>query len=137
MISARTRIRFVAGVVLSVSLCAWTSAWPGGEQADTPHDHENDGPAFFGFVKDIGGRPIRDAKVMADIKGLGQVVARTDATGVYKLPPFGKSITPNRVAISCSKDGYKQTRTFNRTSPMKKPITAIEIECTLQRVSAK
>jgi hypothetical protein len=31
---------------------------------------------------------IRDAKVTAEIKGLGSVVARTDATGVYKLPGF-------------------------------------------------
>lgn len=137
MRSARARIRFVAAVVLmSVNLWAWTSAWPGGEQADG-HDHEQDGLAFFGFVKDTSGRAIRDAKVTADIKGLGQVTTRTDATGVYKLPGFGKDITPNRVSISCTKDGYRQTRTFNRTSLTKKPATAIEIECTMQRGSAK
>jgi hypothetical protein len=122
-------------IVLSVNLWAWNSAWGGGDADD--HDHADDGLRFFGFVKDTAGRTIRDAKVTAEIQGLGQVIARTDATGVYKLPGFGKDITPNRVSISCSKEGYKQTRTFNRTSPTKKPVTAIEIECTMQRVGGK
>jgi hypothetical protein len=129
------RIRVVAGMALSFSMCAWTPAWPGGELGEARDHH--DGLAIFGFVKDTTGKTIRDAKVTADIKGLGSVIARTDATGVYKLPGFGKGITQNQVSISCSKDGYKQTRTLNRTSPVKKPVTAIEIECTMQRLGAK
>jgi hypothetical protein len=134
--SAIARIRFVAAVTLGLSLSAWTFAWPGGDQDDGSHDHEHDGPRFFGFVKDTAGKTVRDAKVMADIKGLGQVVTRTDATGVYKLPGFGKEIAPDRITISCSKDGYKQARTLMRT-PAKKPVAAIEVECTLQRLGAK
>jgi hypothetical protein len=129
------RISFLAGAVLSLSLCAGTAAWSGGDADD--HDHEQDGTRFFGFVKDTAGKTVRDAKVMADIKGLGQVVTRTDATGVYKLPGFGKEIPPDRVTISCSKDGYKQARTLTRTPPTKKPVPAIEVECTLQRLGAK
>jgi hypothetical protein len=130
------RAGLVASIVLSVSLWGWTGAWAGAEAADG-HDHPDDGLRFFGFVKDTGGKTIRDAKVTADIKGLGQVITRTDATGVYKLPGFGKEITPNRVSISCSKDGYKQARTLTRTPLTKKPLTAIEVECTLQRLGAK
>ncbi len=77
----------------------------------------------------------------ADIKGLikgrASVIARTNATGAYRIPGFGKEISPNNVTISCSKDGYKQTRAFVRTPLTKKPLTAIEIECTMQRITAK
>jgi hypothetical protein len=65
------------------------------------------------------------------------VIARTNATGAYKLPGFGKEIPPSNVVISCSKEGYKQTRSITRTPLNKKPLTAIEIECTMQKVGAK
>ena len=113
---AKTRTATV--LALSLSLCAWTPAWTGGELGEA-RDHIHDGLSIFGFVKDPAGKAIRDAKVTADIKGLGSVIARTDATGVYKFPGFGKGITQNQVSISCSKDGYKQTRILNRTSPAK------------------
>lgn len=128
-LKAKTPFRIVLAVIWI--LCLASAAQAGGELGEA-RDHTHDGLSVFGFVKDPSGRAIRDAKVTADIKGLGAVIARTDATGVYKLPGFGKGITPSQVAISCSKDGYKQTRTVNRTSPTKKPVTAIEIECTMQ-----
>jgi hypothetical protein len=117
-----------------------TPVWPGGE-ADSPDHHHDDGPNYYGFVKDTSGRVIPDAKVTADIKGLikgrASVIARTNATGAYRIPGFGKDVSPDNVTISCSKDGYKQTRTFVRTLLTKKPLTAIEIECTMQRIAAK
>ncbi len=128
--------------VSAISVITLTSApaWPGGEAGDDAHDHD-DGVNFFGFVKDVNGKAIPDAKVTADIKGLikgsASVIARTNATGAYRIPGFGKEISPNNVTISCSKDGYKQTRTFTRTALTKKPLTAIEIECTMQRAGAK
>ena len=129
----RLKTRLALGVALSL-LLVWTPVWAGGDQPDI-HDQE-DGLAFFGFVKDNTGKTIRDAKVTADIKGLGSVVARTDATGVYKLPGFGKNITANRVSISCSKDGYKQIRTLTRP-PRDKKAATVEVECTMQQVGAK
>jgi hypothetical protein len=137
MKSVGARTSFLVGAALSLSIYAGTAAWSGGDQGDDHHDHEHDGPRFFGFVKDTAGKIIRDAKVTAQIKGLGQVITRTDATGVYKLPGFGKEIAADRVTISCSKDGYKQARTLTRTPLTKKPITAVEIECILQGTGAK
>jgi hypothetical protein len=119
---------------MAVSLLFVSPVWAGGDAPDI-HD-EADGLAFFGFVKDNTGKTIRDAKVTAEIKGLGSVVARTDATGVYKLPGFGKNITANRVSISCSKDGYKQIRTLTRP-PRDKKAATVEVECTMQQVGAK
>jgi hypothetical protein len=134
------RIALFLFITVSLISLASTALWSGGEAGDDAHDHD-DGVHFFGFVKDVTGRAIPDAKVTVDIKGLikgnAQVVARTNATGAYRIPGFGKEISPTNVTISCSKDGYKQTRSFIRTSLAKKPLTAIEIECTMQRVAAK
>ena len=95
------------------------------------------GRASSASSRTTSGRIVPDAKVTAEIKGLGSVVTRSDKLGTYKLPGFGKHISPNNITISCSKDGYKQTRTLRRTAPGKDPVTAIETECTMQRVGAK
>jgi hypothetical protein len=99
--------------------------------------HEDNGPTYFGFVKDTSGRAIGDAKVTADIKGRGTVITRTTAAGSYKLPGFGKEITPDKVVISCSKEGYQQTRLLRRTPVSKQPLIAVETECTMQRAGGK
>ena len=128
----RLKAHLALGVALNL-LLAVNPVW-GGDQPDI-HD-EADGLAFFGFVKDSSGKRIRDAKITAEIKGLGSVVTRTDATGVYKLPGFGKNITPARVSISCAKDGYRQIRTFTRP-PRDKNATVVEVECIMQPFGGK
>ena len=127
---------FTVALVLGLISLISPPLWAGGSD-DGPEDHHDDGPSYFGFVKDTSGKAVADAKVTAEIKGMGSVITRSNATGVYKLPGFGKHIAPNQVSISCAKDGYKQTRTLTRTPLNKKPLTAIEIECTMQRVSSK
>ncbi|HTM07184.1 MAG TPA: carboxypeptidase-like regulatory domain-containing protein [Verrucomicrobiae bacterium] len=109
------------------------AGWAGGSN-DEPDVHEDNGPTYFGFVKDTSGKAIGDAKVTADIQGRGTVITRTTAAGSYKLPGFGKDITPEKVTISCSKDGFKQTRVLRRTPMTKKPLVAVETECTMQRI---
>jgi len=125
-----------AGAALGLILALCSPAWPGGSSDEEPHDHD-DGPRYFGFVKDAGGKVVPDAKVMAEIKGRGTVITRSDKVGTYKLPGFGKDIDPKNVIVSCSKDGYKQIRTFRRPPTGKGPVTAIETECTMQRMGSK
>ena len=137
MILASTRAAFLLTVTLGFALIPFTPAWPGGDAGDADDHSHDDGPRFFGFVKDNSGKIVPDAKVTAEVKGLGSVVTRSDKLGTYKMPGFGKHISPNNITISCSKDGYKQSRTLQRTAPGKNPVTAIEIECTMQRVGAK
>jgi hypothetical protein len=119
----------------AVTLClfAGRGAWAGGSDSG-PEDVHDDGPSYFGFVRDTNGKTIPDAKVTADIKGMGSVITRTDRLGTYKLPGFGQHISPSIVTISCSKEGFRQVRTFNRTPAGKTPPTAIQIECQMQRV---
>lgn len=126
----------VASLFAYMLLALVSAAWAGGESGPDDHVHD-DGPNFFGFVKDTTGKTIRDAKVTADIKGRPSVVARTNAAGAYRIPGFGKDISANNVTISCVKEGYKQTKTLLKTRPSKTPPTAIEIECTMQQVKAK
>ena len=136
MTVAFRRLGFAAAATLGLILAIYGAAWPGGSSEDEPHDHD-DGPRYFGFVKDANGRIVPDAKVTAEIKGRGTVITRSDKVGTYRLPGFGKDIDPKNVIVSCSKDGYKQVRTFRRPPSGKDPATAIETECTMQRMGSK
>jgi hypothetical protein len=91
-----------------------------------------DGPPFFGFVREVGGVGINDAKVTGELKG-GALVTATDILGLYKLPGFGKDVNPDNVQISCAKAGYKQANVVRRphaAGDMKDPI---EVDCYLQK----
>jgi hypothetical protein len=128
------RAGWIAGLVLAVTCAATTILWAGGSGfGDDDHDHENEGPAYFGFVKDTNGATIPDAKVTVAIKDRGGVITRTDALGAYRVPGFGKEISPNDVVISCEKPGYKQVKVFRRTAQDADAMTPIETECTMAR----
>ena len=128
---------FAMALALGLMLAVSIPVWPGGSGDEGPDDHQDNGPSYFGFVKDTNGKIVPDAKVTAEIKGRGAVVTRSDKLGTYKLPGFGKETSPANVTISCSKEGFKQTRTFRRTQIGKTPVTAIETECTMQRIGVK
>ncbi len=107
--------------------------WAGGASFGDEEDTEDEGPSYFGFVRDTSGNTVPDAKVTVSVKDRGSVVTRTDALGTYKVPGFGQEIDPNNVQIACEKEGYKQVNTFRRTAPGSDPKIPIETECTLQR----
>ena len=123
-------------LTLPITMTASNRAWAGGEAGLDDHS-EDEGPYFFGFVKDAARKAIGDAKVTAEVKGRPSIVARTNAAGFYRIPGFGKDISPTNVTVSCAKAGYTQTKAFVKSAAAKKPATAIEIECTMARVGAK
>jgi hypothetical protein len=132
MIAWHRRACFLACLAL-VAAGAPSGARAGGD-ALGPDDHGTDeGPAYFGFVRDASGAPLRDAKVSASYRNNLTLVTRSDATGAYKLRGFNKDISPQEVAISCSKDGYKPLRIFRRPLPKGKEVKSVETECRLQR----
>jgi hypothetical protein len=106
-------------------------AYAGGSSFGDDDDDADEGPAFFGFVRDTGGNSVTDAKVTVGIKNRGGVVTRTDALGTYRVPGFGKDIDTKDVDVNCEKEGYKQVKTNRRPAPPDAPI--VETECTLQR----
>src|ERR1700761_9251145 len=75
---------------------------------------EDSGPSYFGFVREVDGPGISDAKVTATLRDRGALVTRTDIMGVYKIPGFGKDIDPKDITISCAKEGYKQASVERR-----------------------
>ncbi len=91
-----------------------------------------DGPPFFGFVREVGGVGINDAKVTGELKG-GALVTTTDILGLYKLPGFGKTVNPDDVNISCAKAGYKQANVVRRPHPAGDMKDPIEVDCYLQK----
>jgi len=107
--------------------------WAGGSSFGDDEDEADEGPAFFGFVRDTGGNSISDAKVTVGIKNRGGVVTRSDALGTYRVPGFGKDVDTKDVEVNCEKEGYKQVKTFRRPAAADAPI--VETECTLQRSS--
>lgn len=111
-----------------------TAVWAGGSGfGDDDDTTEDEGPAYFGFVKDANGSTLPDAKVTVSIKDRGGVVTRTDALGAYKVPGFGKEVSPNDVQITCEKEGYKQTSVLRRSLPPPDSKIPVETECMMQR----
>src|SRR5215467_13352082 len=108
----------IASVVVGMTCVVSTALWAGGSGfGDDDDASEDEGPPYFGFVKDTSGATMPDAKVTVAVKDRGGVVTRTDALGAYKVPGFGKEIDPKEVEISCEKPGYKQTQTVRRNLP--------------------
>jgi hypothetical protein len=110
-------------------------AWAGGSGfGDDDDASEDEGPPYFGFVKDASGATMPDAKVTVSVKDRGGVVTRTDALGAYKVPGFGKDVSPDEVTVACEKLGYKQLRVYRRGLPPPGSKNPVETECTLQRI---
>jgi hypothetical protein len=116
--------------------CAFaTAAWAGGAGfGDDDDNSEEEGPSYFGFVRDANGATVPDAKVTVGVKNRGGIVTRTDLLGTYKVPGFGKDIDPKDVEVSCDKPGYRQLRVVRRSAPSNDPRIPVETECTLQRI---
>ena len=104
----------------------------GGDEYDAAKDVENLGPAYFGFVRDAGGKPVSGAQVVLRPKSGEPVTLKSNVLGLYRSH-VRKDIHPDDVAVTCGKDGYKQARVFRRTPPGVKNMF-IETDCTLQKL---
>jgi hypothetical protein len=126
----------VTGAFVALICVFSTALWAGGAGfGDDDDNSEEEGPAYFGFVKDTSGATMPDAKVTVGIKDRGGViVTRTDALGAYKIPGFGREINPDDVLVACEKQGYKQTRVYRRPLPPPGSKNPVETECILQRI---
>src|SRR5207244_5542736 len=131
--TSRGRRQTIAGAVIGVACILSTALWAGGAGfGDDDDNSEEEGPSYFGFVKDTNGATVPDAKVTVGIKNRGGVVTRTDALGAYKVPGFGKEVDPTDVEIACDKQGYKQLKTLRRMrSPTADVKIPVETECTM------
>src|ERR1700732_4953645 len=129
LLLVHTCLSVCVGLPLPGALSA--PVWACGSSFGDDDDPEDEGPSYFGFVRDSSGNSVSDAKVTVGIKNRGGVVTRSDALGTYRVPGFGKDVDTKDVDVSCEKEGYKQVKTVRRTAPADAPI--VETECTLQR----
>jgi len=120
-----------ACLALAIAGALSAPVWAGGSSFGDDDDEADEGPAYFGFVRDTSGNSIPDAKVTVGIKNRGGVVTRSDALGTYRVPGFGKDVDTKDVDVNCEKEGYKQVKTNRRPAAADAPI--VETECTLQR----
>src|SRR5262249_56356788 len=105
-----SRRKKITGVVIGLCIMS-TALWAGGSGfGDDDDPGEDEGPSYFGFVRDSGGGTLPDAKVTVAVKERGGVVTRTDALGACKVPGFGKHSSPDALASSCERQGYRQKR---------------------------
>ena len=126
-----------ASLAVAFVLMPAAGALAGGSGDD--HDDANT-LRYYGFVKDAAGRPMANARVNADVKGLGMLSALTDGTGAYRIPVpriGNNTLSPQSITISCARDGYKQVRTVVRSNLNQKPLLAVEVECVLQGAAGK
>lgn len=113
-------------------VAAATPAFSGGDDYDAMNDTEGKGPAYYGFVRDTRGSPVRDAQVTLSAKGTPPLVLKSNVLGLYRSH-INKDVKPDDVELACEKQGYKQTGVLRRAAPGAKDMN-IEINCTLQRL---
>ena len=122
----------LAAAGTSVSFHA--TAWAGGVTFDDPDEDANAGPPFSGIVRDRDGNAISDAKVTVTVKIFNSsLILRTDQDGHFTVNGFDKSVSPDDVAIACSKDGYVQFAISRK--PTSDPKAPIPVTCILQKQS--
>ena len=123
-------VAIAAGVALAMACGA--PAFAGGDDYDAANDTEGNGPSYFGFVRDLRGSPVPDARVMLRPKTGEAVELKSNVLGLYRSH-VRKGVAPDDVEVSCEKDGYKQARVLRRT-PQGSTNMFIETNCTLQRL---
>lgn len=125
------RIWLRVALVAVFTLAAPSVLWAGGVGFSDDDTSDDEGQSFFGFVREVDGPGVADAKVTAELKDRGALVTRTDILGVYKIPGFGQDVNPNDVTISCAKEGYTQANVERR--PPTDAKDPIEVECYLKK----
>jgi hypothetical protein len=129
-LSARSGIAALA-LFAGVSLLPIQALGGGDDEATDDHEH---GAPFFGEAKDVNGmKPVYGALIKAQVTGkLVAIMINTNDEGRFKLPGFGKDVDPEKVALTCSKDGYRTIEVLRRrlSSAADAPV---EIECLLDR----
>ena len=127
-----TFIRPTVGMALVAACLLAPALWAQDAAVDADGDpvYAYQGPAYFGFVKDMNGAAMPDASVTLAAKGRAALIVRTNAIGAYRAS-FGKDVDADDVVISCEKNGYRQARVFRRTAQDAPRQIPIEIECIL------
>jgi hypothetical protein len=127
------RAAFAVVRAFALTCAVPVAAWAGGAGFTFETTNPGGGPAFFGFVRQVGGVGIANATVTASVKNSGAMVTHSDILGLYKFPGLGKTINPANVTISCAKDGYKEANVVAQPHTSADATQPYEVECYLQK----
>jgi Carboxypeptidase regulatory-like domain len=123
-----------AVLILVAVMALGVSPARSGGMPDEEADQLMPSKAIVGFVKDAGGNTVADAKVVVTFKaGNTDLIARSDATGHFRIPGFSKDATADSVEMVCSKSGYGQSTVLKRRPAATSAIAPIEIDCVLSK----
>ena len=123
----------IAVLVMTLALATPNLVRAGGPDLNDEDANVDDGPRFFGFVRDADGLGVAGAQVSAKLKTGNSVVTNSGILGIYKIPGVGKNIDPDDVTISCAKSGYKEANVVRRPRRASDSKDPVEVECYLQK----
>ena len=104
----------------------------GGVDFNLSDQAKNAGPGYFGVAVDQNGAPVPDAKITVTVTQFHSIVIeRTDSQGHFFVQGFDRSIDPNGVNISCSKDGYQPEQAKKTIGT--DPSAPVEVVCNLHK----
>ena len=111
MIVMIRKLAIAAGVALAA---LGSAAFAGGDDVDATGDFQDEGPSYFGFVRDHRGSPVSDAVVKLVPKTGAGVEVKTNVLGLYRSH-VRKDVEPKDVEVTCIKAGFRQTKVFRRS----------------------
>jgi hypothetical protein len=127
----RTAFCSVFCAVATLATFATAPACAGGDEETGMMDPEN-GPSYFGFVRDKRGLGVPEASVMLKPKDGEAIVVKSNVLGLYRTH-LSKEVKPDDVTVSCEKSGYRQVNTARRKS-QSADAPSVETSCTLERL---
>ena len=125
-------LRYKRNSILLTSLCLMASSvmvLAGGLEDGYPDDTSENGPAFFGFVRDERGTHITKATVILKENSGPTVTLTSIILGVYRTH-IRPTVKIDAVIISCEKSGYKQVKLVRRPQKSSK---LVETDCIMQK----
>ena len=125
----RTAFCSVFCAVVAVIAVALPARAGGDEEGGAP-DPEN-GPSYFGFVRDKRGLGVPEASVVLKPKVGEAVIVKSNVLGLYRTH-LSKDSKPDDVTVSCEKSGYRQVNITRRKQAADAP--SVETSCTLERL---
>lgn len=99
-----------------------------------PDDNHANGSPFFGEVKDVRSfEPVASAMIRLQQSGTMRfVVFQSDAEGRFRRGGLGEDVDPDKVDVTCEKQGYRTVDVMRRRMSGAKN-SPVEIECLLER----
>ena len=105
-----------------------------GEADYEPDDTNEHGAPFFGEAKNISGlEPVPDVRFKAQVRGTMRFfIAQTDEDGRFKRNGLGTDVYPEKVDVTCEKEGFRTVDVLRRRLSKDKNA-AVEVECLLEK----